>query len=273
MSKRSVFLHKTIDFVLCMVYNALVSLRKTKQKQNNKTKPKKIIKTNKTNSQSNQSKTNLKQNKKNLKEKSIMKKTLSIIAALSIIISAFSMFSITASAATDNDAYASVGASNTIVHIIDASNQTTDISVPVGSDFVLPEGKDYDVPGYFVNRFVDWSIAGKPWTSYAPGQVVKIDGEITFKAYTDKAYYVRTRGTINGSVTVDKDIATEFETVKVNVKADKGYKVSSVTVMYDPNCTFGTYGEEVLTPDANGDCEFNMQKGGAKIIATFVPCE
>ena len=201
-----------------------------------------------------------------------MKKTLSIIAALSIIISAFSMFSITASAATDNDAYASVGASTTTVHLIDAANKTTDITVTVGSDFVLPEGKDFD-NGYFVNKFVDWTVAGKPWTSYAPGEAVKIDGEITFKAYTDKAYYVRTRGTINGSVTVDKDTATEFETVKVNVKADKGYKVSNVTVMYDPNCTFGIYSEEELTPDANGDCEFNMQKGGAKIIATFVPCE
>ena len=178
-----------------------------------------------------------------------MKKTLSIIAALSIIISAFSMFSITASAATDNDAYASVGASTTTVHLIDAANKTTDITVTVGSDFVLPEGKDFD-NGYFVNKFVDWTVAG-----------------------TDKAFYVRTKGTNNGSVTVDKDTATEFETVKVNVKADKGYEVSSVTVIFDSNGSFGRYGEEVLTLDANGDCSFKMQAGGAKIIATFVPCE
>ena len=201
-----------------------------------------------------------------------MKKTLSIIAALSIIISAFSMFSITASAATDNDAYASVGASTTTVHLIDAANKTTDITVTVGSDFVLPEGKDFD-NGYFVNKFVDWTVAGKPWTSYAPGEAVKIDGEITFRAFTDKAFYVRTKGTNNGSVTVDKDTATEFETVKVNVKADKGYEVSSVTVIFDPNFTFGKYSEKELTPDANGDCQFNMQAGGAKIVATFVPCE
>ncbi len=201
-----------------------------------------------------------------------MKKTLSIIAALSIIISAFSMFSITASAATDNDAYASVGASTTTVHLIDAANKTTDITVTVGSDFVLPEGKDFD-NGYFVNKFVDWTVAGKPWTSYAPGEAVKIDGEITFRAFTDKAFYVRTKGTNNGSVTVDKDTATEFETVKVNVKADKGYEVSSVTVIFDSNGSFGRYGEEVLTLDANGDCSFKMQAGGAKIVATFVPCE
>lgn len=162
------------------------------------------------------------------------------------------MFSITASAATDNDAYASVGASTTTVHLIDAANKTTDISVPVGSDFVLPECEDYILTGSYVNKFTYWKLG---CNSFLPCQSAKI------------------KGTINGSVTVDKDTATEFETVKVNVKADKGYKVSTVTVMYDPNCTFGIYSEEELTPDANGDCEFNMQKGGAKIIATFVPCE
>lgn len=180
------------------------------------------------------------------------------------------MFSITASAATDNDAYASVGASTTTVHLIDAANKTTDISVPVGSDFVLPECEDYILTGSYVNKFTYWKLG---CNSFLPCQSVKITGETTFKAMTEKAYFAKIKGTINGSVTVDKDTATEFETVKVNVKADKGYKVSTVTVMYDPNCTFGIYSEEELTPDANGDCEFNMQKGGAKIIATFVPCE
>ncbi len=141
-------------------------------------------------------------------------------------------------------------------------------TVAAGSDFVLPEGNDYDYFN-FTNRFSEWRYNGQ---SYAPGDAVTVNSDITIGAMYDKAYYVTIKsiGMTNGTVTADKNMATEGEWVVVSPQPDDGYQVDSVTISGDVYTTDGydNYYEK-LSPGEDGRYSFRMPAGKMNVSAEF----
>ena len=155
------------------------------------------------------------------------------------------------------------------VTLLEGSTYRT-YSVAAGSDFVLPEGLtvidlDYD----YINRFSAWRYNG---LSYDPGDAVTVNSDITISAMYDKVYdiNIKTKAITNGTVTADKNMATEGETVFVFAQPDDGYQVELVTISGDVFTTDGTeYYYEELSPGEDGRYSFRMPAGKMNVSAEF----
>ena len=153
------------------------------------------------------------------------------------------------------------------VKLVDVRNQSTTVSVPYGSEYVLPEGEDYTTRDY-VNMFDGW-MSFSNGAIYEPGDSVTVTDNITFKATFMRSYYVKTaNGIEHGSVITDKTLAKPGENVTVSVEAEKGYTVDNVTAEFisltdDPS--------ETVTLEANddGDYPIIMRNGSVTLSATF----
>lgn len=75
-------------------------------------------------------------------------------------------------------------------------------------------------------------------------------------------YSVTIEKTENGKITIDRESASENQTVTITALPDKGYKIGKITVMYKN-------GKEIKPDEINGKYSFKMPAGNVSIKAVF----
>ena len=148
-------------------------------------------------------------------------------------------------------------------------NDISDYTVAAGSDFVLPEGKDYEYHGSdgYINKFTKWKNGVY---TYEPGETVTVTSNMTFNALYEKTYSVNIIPTSDGTATTDKQTAANDETVYIFPEPADGYEVDTITVQglrYEYG-SFVHY-EDVINPDEKGDYKFVMQESSTDVTVTF----